>query len=308
MRQGDVFLPPSFEGSVTLPQFNGGTDWGGAAFDSETNTLYVNTSNEAEWISMVESKPAEDLTEYDFGELLYGAVCASCHGYGNPRNPGSPGLTALKSIEGGRSKAEALDILDKGKGQMPSFQVLSDVEKNALVAFLFDEGKHNQVVMHGDSTSFSNNIPYVDTGHRVFRDQEGFPANKRPWGTLSAIDLNMGEIVWQVALGTYPELENRGLSATGTFNMGGPIVTAAGLVFIGATMDERFRAFDKSTGEVLWEYQMDAGGYATPATYEMGGKQYVVIAAGGGGKPETRPGDAYYCFALPDSLSSTAQL
>ncbi|HEY4654671.1 MAG TPA: pyrroloquinoline quinone-dependent dehydrogenase, partial [Cyclobacteriaceae bacterium] len=103
---------------------------------------------------------------------------------------------------------------------------------------------------------------------------------------------------WQVPLGTYPELEAKGHPPTGTFNMGGAAVTAGGLVFIGATMDERFRAFDKDTGKVLWEFQMDAGGYATPAVYEVKGRQYIVIAAGGGGKPETRPGNASYCFAL----------
>ncbi|MCK5703340.1 MAG: PQQ-binding-like beta-propeller repeat protein, partial [Cyclobacteriaceae bacterium] len=91
----------------------------------------------------------------------------------------------------------------------------------------------------------------------------------------------------------------RGLPPTGTFNMGGPVVTKGGLIFIAATMDERFHAFDKDTGDLLWEYQMDAGGYATPATYEVKGKQFVIIAAGGGGKPETRPGDTYYCFAIP---------
>jgi quinoprotein glucose dehydrogenase len=147
--------------------------------------------------------------------------------------------------------------------------------------------------------SFSNQIPYVATGHRTLKDPEGFPANKRPWATLNAIDLNNAKIVWQIPLGTYPELEARGLPPTGTFNMGGPIITASGLVFVGATMDERFRAFDMENGNQLWEFQMDAGGYATPATFEVEGKQYVVIGAGGGGKPGTKPGDKYYCFALP---------
>ena len=147
--------------------------------------------------------------------------------------------------------------------------------------------------------SFSSQIPYVATGHRTLKDPDGFPANTRPWATLSAINLNKAEITWQIPLGTYPELEVRGLPPTGTFNMGGPIVTVSGLVFIAATMDERIRAFDKDNGIQLWEYQLDAGGYATPSTYEVDGKQYVVIAAGGGGKPETKPGDTYFCFTLP---------
>ncbi|MGI9552723.1 MAG: PQQ-binding-like beta-propeller repeat protein, partial [Aurantibacter sp.] len=127
-----------------------------------------------------------------------------------------------------------------------------------------------------------------------------FPINKRPWGTLNAIDLNQGKIKWQVPLGTYPRLEAKGLKPTGTFNIGGPVVTAGGLIFIGAAMDERMHAYDKDTGALLWEFQMDAGGYATPSTYEIDGHQYIVIAAGGGGKPGTKPGDSYYCFALPN--------
>jgi len=139
----------------------------------------------------------------------------------------------------------------------------------------------------------------VSTGHHDFHDSDGYPINKRPWGTLNAIDLNEGEIRWQVPLGTYPELEAQGFEATGTFNIGGPVVTAGGLVFIGATKDERFRAFNKMTGEQLWQYQMEGAGYATPATFEIDGRQYVVIAGGGGGKLQTRSGDSYYCFALP---------
>jgi quinoprotein glucose dehydrogenase len=134
----------------------------------------------------------------------------------------------------------------------------------------------------------------------MLRDLEGFPAHEGPWGALNAIDMDEGKILWQVPLGTYPELEKRGFPPTGTFNMGGPLVTSSGLVFIGATMDERFRAFDAGTGEVLWEFQLESGGYATPATYSIDGKQFIVIAAGGGGKPETKPGDGFYCFALPD--------
>lgn len=140
---------------------------------------------------------------------------------------------------------------------------------------------------------------YGHKGYIQFRDPSGYPANTPPWGTLTAIDLNKGCIAWQVPLGEYPELKTRGIPPTGTENFGGTIVTAGGLVFIAATKDEKMHAFDKSTGELLWEAQLPAGGYATPCTYMAGDRQFVVIAAGGAGKPRTKPGDAFVAFALP---------
>jgi quinoprotein glucose dehydrogenase len=157
----------------------------------------------------------------------------------------------------------------------------------------------------------TNNTPYLSvikefapgdyrlTGYGYFRDAEGYPAVKPPWGQLNAINLNTGEFVWRVPLGEFAELKRRGVPQTGTENFGGTIVTAGGLVFIGGTMDEKFHAFDKDTGELLWETKLPAGGYATPCTYEAGGRQYVVIAAGGGGKLKTKSGDAFVAFALP---------
>jgi quinoprotein glucose dehydrogenase len=140
---------------------------------------------------------------------------------------------------------------------------------------------------------------YKITGYNKFLDHEGYPAIKPPWGQLSAIDLNQGEIAWQSVLGEYPELTARGVPKTGTENFGGTIVTAGGLVFIGGTRDAKFRAFDKNTGEELWHSQLPAGGYATPCTYEVGGRQFVVIPASGGGKLGTPPGDSIMAFALP---------
>jgi quinoprotein glucose dehydrogenase len=140
---------------------------------------------------------------------------------------------------------------------------------------------------------------YAHKGYIQFRDPDGYPANKPPWGNLTAIDLNEGRITWQATLGEYPELTARGIPPTGTENFGGTIVTAGGLVFIGGTKDETFHAFDASTGDLLWQAQLPAGGYATPATYFADGRQFVVIAAGGAGKLRTRAGDAFVAFALP---------
>ncbi len=299
MDLGDIFLPPSIRGAVTLPQFNGGTDWGGAAYNPQTGILFVNASNEAEWISMVKAETTSTLSKFEFGQQLYRAVCSACHGYSEAKNPGAPSLTGLRQIakEGPDRIHQALL---NGKGMMPRFATLSDDERHALVAFVQEMGQDEMLDYDQLDQSFATQIPYTATGHNTFKDPQGYPVNKRPWGTLNAIDVSKGERLWEVALGTYPELEAQGESPTGTFNMGGPAATAGGLIFIGASMDERFRAFDQTSGAVLWEYQLDAGAYSTPAVFSVDGKQYVVVAAGGGGKPGTSAGDHYYCFSLPD--------
>ncbi|MCX6366923.1 MAG: ThuA domain-containing protein [Armatimonadetes bacterium] len=137
---------------------------------------------------------------------------------------------------------------------------------------------------------------YDFQGYNWLRDKNGRPGVKPPWGSLTAVDLNKGTFAWRIPLGHYPDLADK---TTGTENFGGSIVTAGGLVFIASTRDEHLRAFDKDTGKLLWEHKLPAGGYACPATYSVNGKQYIVIAAGGGGKLGTKSGDSYLAFALP---------
>jgi quinoprotein glucose dehydrogenase len=171
---------------------------------------------------------------------------------------------------------------------------------DSTTGFYYVNSHDEPWIMKLKPASDAAGYPYtLATGYQRFVDREGYAAIKPPWGQLTAIDLNRGEIAWQVVLGEHKELTARGLAQTGTQNMGGSVVTAGGLVFIGATQDEKFRAFDKKTGKVLWETDLPAGGYASPCTYEVNGKQYVVIAAGGGGKPRTKAGDAFVAFALP---------
>jgi len=191
-------------------------------------------------------------------------------------------------------------LLKNGKGVMPSVDFLTEDQKAGLIDYLFDIASND--TQRGDESPTSSHgaigrSPYGHTGYHRWLDPNGYPAVTPPWGTLNAIDLNSGDRLWTVPLGEFPELTARGIPPTGAENYGGPIVTAGNLIFIAATKDEMFRAFDKQTGEVLWQAKLPAGGYATPATYAVNGRQFVVIACGGG-KMGTRSGDTYVAFAL----------
>lgn len=170
----------------------------------------------------------------------------------------------------------------------------------ALASFLLDQKAEQANIFTTSIAAIDsvNFIPYRLSGYTKFISSDGYPAISPPWGTLNAINLNTGEFEWKIPLGEYAELKARGIPPTGTENYGGPVVTAGGLVFIAATRDNKFRAFNKISGKLLWEYTLPASGFATPAVYELNGKQYVVIACGGG-KLNTKPGDAYVAFALP---------
>jgi quinoprotein glucose dehydrogenase len=291
-RTGRPFIPPSKEGTVIFPGFDGGGEWGGAAFDAESGRLYVN-ANEMPWIlALVEIAPRSP------GEAVYRQNCAACHGI-DRRGATQQNAPPLINLAQRMRRDVAQKIVESGRGWMPSFGYLADAQKQALLRYLYDEDTANGVSPTRPDGEERIEVPFTHTGYNRFLDPDGYPAVKPPWGTLSAINLNTGEIDWQIPLGEFAELTKRGLSVTGTENYGGPIVTAGGLVFIGATRDEKFRAFDKQTGKLLWETALPAGGYATPSTYEVNGKQYVVIAAGGG-KMGTKSADAYIAFALPD--------
>ena len=297
------FDPPSERGTVVLPGFDGGAEWGGPAVDPR-GVLYVN-GNEMAWIlTMVPT------AVYGAGaKALYAQLCMSCHGVNREGNAAA-NIANLTTV-GARLKPEEIGaLLRSGKGMMPSFNFLPAASRDALVRFLISpEGENAAEAREGGastskstSTITSGNTgavsPYVTTGYNRFFDPDGYPAMRPPWGTLNAIDLNTGEFLWRKPLGELPELTARGLAPTGTENYGGPVVTAGGVIFIAATKDEKFRAFDAKTGEKLWETALPAGGYATPATYEAGGRQFVVIACGGG-KMGTKSGDSYVAFALP---------
>ncbi len=295
------FLPPSREGTIIFPGFDGGAEWGGAAVDPD-GVLYVN-ANEMAWVLNMVETGQEAPGVAASGRALYTQICAACHGLDRAGNA-AQNVPTLVGIGQKLKPGDITTLLETGKGVMPSFAFLSPRQKAAVTDYLLNpdapaDPRNEAAAPAGEDTGDAlGMIPYTITGYNRWFDPDGYPAVKPPWGTLNAIDLNTGEYRWRVPLGEFPELTARGLPPTGAENYGGPVVTAGGLIFIGATKDEMFRAFDKRTGRLLWQTRLPAGGYATPATYEVGGRQFVVIACGGG-KMGTKSGDAYVAFALP---------
>ncbi len=301
IRPHTPFLPPSKEGTIIFPGFDGGAEWGGAA-TSPDGVLYVN-ANEMPWVlNMVEAKRSggEPLAT---GEAIFNQICAVCHGLDRQGNK-AQNVPSLVGVEQRLKAADVLALLKTGKGVMPSFDFLTENQRELVVSHLLGTPAPVAAVRDPNSkeelggVDALGSIPYSMTGYHRWLDTNGYPTVKPPWGTLNAIDLNTGEFRWRTPLGEYPELTARGVPKTGTENYGGPVVTAGGLVFIAATRDEHLRAFDRKTGQEVWKAKLPAAGYATPATYSVNGRQFVVIACGGG-KIGTKSGDAYVAFALP---------
>ena len=281
------FVPASTQGTIIFPGFDGGAEWGGSAFDPQTGLLYVN-ANEMAWIlRMVEQH--ENRTNEASGKSLYMANCAGCH---RPDlSGGLPEFPSLKNLSARYTDADVMKLLHQGSGRMPAFAQIGNPAIKAIAEFVLN-GEDTTVESKQNPQLF---MRYMNDGYNRFLDSEGYPAIKPPWGTLNAINLNTGKYAWKIPFGEYPKLAAK----TGSENYGGPVVTAGGLVFIGATSyDKKFHAFDKRTGQLLWETTLPFAGNATPATYEVGGRQYVVIAAGGGKSPDPS-GGTIVAFSLP---------
>jgi quinoprotein glucose dehydrogenase len=327
-RSEGQFVPLSVgKDTVVFPGFDGGAEWGGSAADPQ-GILYVN-ANDIAWTGAM----AENLTAGSSPTgALYLAQCATCHQDNLQGQP--PDFPSLIDAGVRLTAEEITTTIRTGKGRMPAFTGLTDDQVSSLAQLIKSSaaggrsgrarggaategqqvgaGVAQQGAGGGGAASNPNDtagMPYRFTGYKKFYDPDGYPAVVPPWGTLNAINLNTGDYVWKIPLGEYPALAAQGIKDTGTENYGGPIATAGGLVFISATnFDKKIRAFDKDTGKLLWEATLPFAGNATPATYMVDGRQYVIIAAtgakGGGGRGPGGARGVYVAFALPKQVGN----
>lgn len=276
----DPWTPPNTKGIIIFPGVDGGGEYGGPSFDPKTGMLYVN-SNEMGWILKI--VPRETTS-------LFGAYCAECHGAKS--TPIGPTLTGVATR---LTREQISNAIRAGTGRMPAFvTALGDSAVEQLTEYLVSGKQPTLAPAHVPTF-----LKYRNTTFDIFLDHEGYPAIKPPWGTLNAINLNTGETKWSIPFGEYPKLVAQGMKDTGSDSYGGAIVTENGLLIIAATTyDNKIRAFDKTNGKLLWEGALPAAGNTTPSTYMVNGKQFLVIACGGG-KNGAPSGGTYVAFALP---------
>jgi quinoprotein glucose dehydrogenase len=271
-----------------FPGWNGGGEWGGVGFDPKTHVAYINATDFGLTESLFKN------TAGGGGRSTYMRQCSACHGQDRAGAP--PLIPPLVDIGKRLDAAQIAGVLQSGRGRMPPFPNLDVAASKALIQYLLNNGAEAE----GAAAAPDAPAQYDTTGYHAFLDPQGYPATSTPWGTLNAINLDTGEYLWKIPFGQYPDLVAQGMPDTGSENFGGPVITAGGVLFIGATtIDKKFRAFDMKTGKLLWETLLPFSATATPATYAIKGRQYVVIAAGGQRDPATPPGGVYVAYALP---------
>ena len=298
-RYGDPYLPPGPKRVIFFPGMDGGAEWGGPAVDPRKGVMYINSNHLARFIEMVpnEQPIVGPETMVAAGERLYRTHCQSCHHYDRSGHGDYPSLVNI----GERYDETAFTaIVHQGRRMMPAFGHLAPEQVEALATYVLELPDNAELPYAGEpepAADAAPHLPYKLKGYTKFLSSNGMPAISPPWGTLTAVDLNSGEHLWNVPLGEYEHYKAAGIPATGTENYGGPAVTAGGLVFIAATSDRKFRAFHQRTGAVVWEVDLPAAGFATPSIYELDGRAFVVIACGGG-KLGAGSGDAYVAYSF----------
>lgn len=298
LRYEGLFTPPDLKGTLMFPGTRGGAEWGGAAFDPVTNMLYFRSNDAPDIQTIIRGgMEAKHLPLLEQGQELYTTYCASCHGAQKEGNP--PTYPSLIDLKDRMSTEAVFDKIQKGAGVMPGYaSVLDQNQQNALVAYIHglpdnaeQSGKVANVETQPRTTRYINT-----TGYITWKDPSGNPALSPPWGVLHALNLSTGEYEWQIPFGNDKQRQPEGAPQTGLEGKAGPVATKGGLIFIGGNEDKKFRAFDKSSGKLLWETALPAMANATACTYDVKGKQYVALSVGG---TEDNPSGYILAFSLP---------
>ncbi|MBP7642882.1 MAG: PQQ-binding-like beta-propeller repeat protein [Saprospiraceae bacterium] len=299
VRYEGLFTPPDLKGTLSLPATRGGANWGGSAYDPSTSILYIRGNNLPEIQTIVDADKhftARNNTVYESGRVKYSEYCGSCHGKELKGDP--PTFPSLLDLKNRRPEAEVLEKIKMGGGQMPGYKgIISDADIDAIVAFLFDK-KDQKIEVPQEVQSPSSGTRYANiTAYRTWSDPSGNPAMKGPYNTLSALNLISGAYEWQIPVGNDEKLRLEGEPNTGLLARSGPVVTAGGLIFISGAADNKIWAFDKKTGEMVWEKELPAANNANVCSYVVNGKQFIALSVGG---TKDNPSGSVMTFALPN--------
>lgn len=299
VRYEGLFTPPDLKGTLSLPATRGGTNWGGSAYDPETGYLYIRGNNLPEIQTMVDADKhfaAQNNTRFELGKVTYQKHCVACHG--SEKQGMMADVPTLVNLKERLSEHETLRKIQQGGGKMPGYKgVLTAQEESGIIAFLFDMKDaviDDPQISEGEekATRYMNITPY-----RTWSDPSGNPALKAPWATLNALNLSTGEYEWQIPLGNDEKLQEPGEPHTGLLGRSGPMATAGGLVFISGAADKKLWAFDKKTGELVWETTLPSANNANVCSYAINGKQYIALSVGGTAE---NPSGSIMAFALPN--------
>ena len=312
-RNGGLFTPPSTVDTVEMPGNNGGANFGGAAIDPERGYFYIVSKDLPSMLKLtLAAEPIKTGTPEVRGRSLFEANCSLCHGSDRKGKP--PVIPSLADVFDRAGDDDIAKVVRYGRGSMPAFAKLGDTDVASLLAYLKhpDRAPESPVAANTQPTTAIDPITaHYRSGFGFMFAQSGLPVIAPPWTTLTAYDLNTGDIRWQIPLGEVPELAAQGHKDTGShFPKVNPVVTSGGLIFTGSR-DRKVRALDSSTGKVLWESEVDAAMDGMPAIYEVNGREYVVFCAAARSTTHTHaiPGHpasqdpihgAYVAFALPE--------
>lgn len=293
-----LFTPPDLQGTLSIPATRGGANWGGLAFDPESDFIYIRGNNLPEIQTIVDADQhfaAQNNTRFEAGRVVYQKYCAACHGDEKQGIP--PSFPAIADLKDRLAEEETLEKIRQGGGQMPGYKgVITDQEERQIMAFLYD--RRDEGLETSDAQAIEDNsVRYMNiTPYRTWSDPSGNPALKPPWATLNALNLSTGEYAWQIPLGNDENLQEEGGPNTGLLGRSGPMVTAGGLVFISGAADKKLWAFDKASGDLLWETTLPAPNNANVCSYSIDGKQYIALSVGG---TDENPAGSIMAYALP---------